>query len=369
VQELPVTVGFPFERSFIPKQHRNPQTEWFRANKVGIVRKIDPDEARRAFRVRYPTKKRRMWTGKMLTIKACTLDLLHYDGAIWWPLHIWEEGFTPRQELRFDHFLRLLEEQPDLYGFMPRASLVTYDTGGFEFARKQCRDDEECNYAAVITKLRDNFLVCDNRVYIRGGAPVYTGSWLRDERRWVLGVVSAGADRAVDPAVHVSFTYRFWEQRPAIRFGNLWLATDRSAAVKACGVRDKDAPSIEVLAPELVTDVRIQLSLDAIYVSALRMFERPTPRFFKPKVARSIWERLATDGELTTDADVSAQRFEALSLLYALPVEHEPLKALKRDFRELTDHYGLDLPLFGLAVFGPKQELAPEDEAALASLV
>jgi hypothetical protein len=190
MNELPVSVGFPFQREFIPRKCRLARTEWFRAKGSALVRVIELREADPAFIVNFP---RRTWysTTGLRTLSESSLNLLHYDGAIWWPLFIWEGDRSPHHEIPTDGFFSILDEQYDLFGFIPDVGVISYDRRAFEYAREICRDDEERNLAVVVRKVRENFLICDDRVFIRGGAPVYTRGWV--DNSYVDRLLSAEA--------------------------------------------------------------------------------------------------------------------------------------------------------------------------------
>lgn len=56
MSELPVTVGFPFRREFVPRRCRTTRTEWFRGECGSIIKVIEPREAPPAFRVTFPER-------------------------------------------------------------------------------------------------------------------------------------------------------------------------------------------------------------------------------------------------------------------------------------------------------------------------
>jgi hypothetical protein len=50
---------------------------------------------------------------------AVDLDLIHYDGGIWWPFWTWHEDFGLGDEFDLDQFLRFLAESYDICQFLP----------------------------------------------------------------------------------------------------------------------------------------------------------------------------------------------------------------------------------------------------------
>jgi len=365
MEELPVPIGFPFQREFVPRGCRLPRTEWFRGRDSALMRAIEMSEATPAFRVRFPAK---FFSGvaRDRLMPEIVLDLLSYEGGIWWPLFIWEADRAPSREISVDGLLRILHEEYDLFGFTSGAGDIVNDSGAIALARRLCRDDEERNLALARDRVRDSFLICGGRAYVRGGQPVYVNGWLNSQTRRYFSITSCGADRSIGPFLGVSFVYRSKEWRAAFQSGDFWLATDRVSALAASGMNDDAAPLIEVLLPECVTNVRFEITLDAIFAGAHDAIERPA-RSWKPERWGVSREVLSPGLVPADDSTLNKRRFATLSGLFDTGAP-PPMEWLARCYYGMSVRHGLDLPLFDVSVFGPEAWLAAEDDAALADL-
>lgn len=365
--ELLVKIGFPFARNFIPRGHTTARTEWFRGECSASIRMIEPVETQLAFRVRFPPRPPRnpKFRNRFpdYLVPAVELDLPSYDGAVWWPFWTWHEDFDLGDEFSVEQLRILLEEDYDIFQFLPQYGLVDHDSGSIESAREICRDDEDLNLSIATERVKANFLICDGRPYVRGGIPLYVNDWIKGERTFRLTVGEAGADRAVYPAVCTTFSNQHLRRQTTFRSGNFWIATDRAGAMAQAGARDTEVATIEVFAADLVEDVRSRLRLDAIFRDTLALFERPpgVPRLIKKQSAAAI-DILATAREVVDDALLSKRRYEALSQVFSLEgFTYEPLKQLYRDFRSLERQLVLD-PLFVASYLESKNELATNDD-------
>lgn len=253
-----------------------------------------------------------------------------------------------------------------MFSFMPRWDPIAHDSGMFELARELRRDDEESNADAAARRVHENFLICGDRAYVRGGIPVYVHGWHQSLRRNVFGVANSGADRSIEPAIATSFTHRSQEWRTTFESADIWLPTDRAAVLSASGDEADRVPAIEVLSAERIVDVLFETRLDAIFAGALEMFESSSGTW-KPKLAKAYREMLAPGIEVVAGSELNRRRFAALSELVGTSTPRH-MDRLALNFYDMTLRHGLDLPLFDFSVFGPADGLAPEDDAALANL-
>ncbi|MFQ3451797.1 hypothetical protein PMN64_00510 [Bradyrhizobium sp. UFLA01-814] len=196
--------------------------------------------------------------------------------------------------------------------------------------------------------------------------PVYVHGWHRSLRKNVFGVANSGADRSIEPAIVTLFTHRSQEWRQTFESADIWLPTDRDAALSIIGEQADWGPVIEVLAADTIVDVLFETRLDAIFAGALEMFERRSGTW-KPKLAKVYREMLAPGIEVAAGPELNRRRFAALSELLGTSTPRH-MDRLALNFYDMTLRHGLDLPLFDISVFGPTAELAMEDDAALASL-
>ena len=373
MEDLGVQIGFYFPRCFIPRGHRTARTEWFRGEGSAAIRVIGDGEARLAFRVRFPPRLPRnpkfRERHKDYRVPATELELLSYDGGIWWPYWTWHEDFSLGGEFSIDQLRQLLEEDADLCHLLPTDGSINYESGRIAIARTISRDDEGRFHAIAADKVRANFLIYEGKPYVRGGVPLYVKDWIKSEKTFKLTVGDTGADRTLTPAIGSSFCYQPLRRAATFRSGDFWLATDRSTAVaSACAAEDQVA-SIEAIAPDLVEDIRVQVRLDAIYRATVSIFRRPprVPRFIKRHSAAYL-DRLAPGNGPSHGAILSSRRNDALSDVLRRGIQYEPLRQLEREFAALQEQFGLEFPLFRTSLLGPREELAIEDDDALARL-
>lgn len=362
--ETPITISFPFERSFVPRGYRTPRTEWFRSEGAALIRTIESSEARLAFRVHFPPRPARNPNFKDL-IPAVNLDLIHYDGEIWWPFWTWHEDFGLGDEFNLDHFRRLLEESYDICQFLPAYGPVDHDSGSAAFAREICRDDERRNLATATDRVRANFLIYAGRPYVRGGAPLYVKDWIGVRQKASVG--DAGADRTISPAVGTLFSHLPERRAATFRRGDFRLANDPPRpSADALALE----PTIEVLIPELVEDIRVRVRLDAIYRTAHSMFSRPpgAPRWLKKQASERLGLLAPAIGPME-DTALSNRRYDALCRLFRLGgSSYPPFSFLHQDFVGLRKQFALDVPSSRERFLGPRETMAAEDDEALARL-
>jgi hypothetical protein len=95
--------------------------------------------------------------------------------------------------------------------------------------------------------------------------------------------------------------------------GAFWLPNEFAAAKSAAHPLQTKFPRIEVLMPELVTDVRQQIRLDSLFREVVRMFSYP---FHKHWRSRPVWsfrkEFARLCDPVLDDRELSRQRLDLL---------------------------------------------------------
>ncbi|SDO48599.1 hypothetical protein [Afipia sp. GAS231] len=299
----PTPLGFTYKIIYVPKGAQNPRTALLGGTDTAVVRHIEPAEAAPAFRIQrpkldiwpltFPRKPRDDHRG--LTKNAFTLELLFYENVIWWP---YLSEFRSRFE---DHtaadclsqFGSRLKERTaaecledigtDFDLFEPR--YVDYDSSDFleepPAIRTLVETDHDQKLAIAKRKAYENFLICGDRPYVRGGLPVFFRNVHGNkEFVWEIEVGSAGSDRRGDPWTHGlqdppgSFLELGAER--AFGGGAFWLPNEFAAARFAGHGRQTKFPQIEVLMPELIVDVRQQIRLDSLFREVVRLLRYHT---------------------------------------------------------------------------------------------
>jgi len=356
-----VGVSFPYRLTCIPKGCRNLQDLLVWGWTTAAIRTVSAHEAGAAFRLRFPSDRmlRYVWPKKMANhpdrLKAATVDLLRYGDAIWWPwLH--RSGFS---RTRYDIgsptrlFDELAEGEADLLGMSPtptwRANIAARPE-----VRSIVEDDCDVATAMVQRKVFENFLICGDRVYVRGGDPVYVRNARGHRRFWEIEVASVGADRSVDPRPtgidDPPFGHMDWGVQRAFRDGALWRADMRDLAKSATHPMQERIPTIEVIGAEPPADHTLAAVIDAIFREALDLT--------RTYGSLDDLEELLEPGiEVTGDADTTRRRRTALRDFFGAATEAgarlaEVRKQFLRFERAVPD----------------TERLAPEDEQALGSL-
>ena len=370
-----------FCRRFIPKGSRLPRYEFPLTNGVAVVRQVQANEARIAFRI---TSKPQ----SAATDTEMALNLLHYADEVWWPAgdYLYSTGagiFGKAHELlSVDEWRNWIGENHDLLNQVPK---------GIEVVRteSQSRQDLSNNRAEVSARTQSiifyNYIAFEGAIYSRGGIPIYA-QWLDGNRRRVV-VASAGADRGV--IAHQDFRsgpplFERSESQRAFREGRFWKP-ENEIHMRATLTRSQQSCSyIQVLLHELIPPrIEGQIQLDAMFrevFQRLRWFlqfvgtsipydETPDPgrlRSFPHSLPnrllrRSIFRMFirAVKPKLDTDETTKFRRDALRSFFQAekrIPKKHTAIvETLSRAFEMLDKQLAAE-------------ELTDEDAAALNSI-
>ena len=370
----PTPLGFTYRITYVPKGARNPCLGFLRGADFAVVRHIEPAEAAPAFRVKrskmdiwpfvFPRKPRAGRTG--FVRNAFAFEVLFYEGVLWWPyLDTWEFQARTRtaadclESIRSDHYLfgapdisaglRIMEEPPKI----------------------RIRTPVETDYAEKLAisqrKTYENFLICGDRAYVRGGLPVYFRNSHGNKIVWEIDVASTGPDRRGNPITHglkyPPGSFQGHSTEKAFGSGAFWLPNEFAAAKSAAHPLQTKFPRIEVLMPDLIVDVRQQIRLDSLFREVVRMFRHPFCNHWSSRAVASFrkkFKRLCDP--VLDDRELSRGRLDLLRAFAA--------RIHDRDFWDM-DRIRRDILSFA------EQErcrptwpepLAPEDEDAIGSL-
>lgn len=358
---IAVGVSFPYRLTCIPKGCRNERDLLVWGWTTAAMRTISAEEAEPAFRLRFPSDRmlRYVWPKKMADhpdrLKAATICLIRFDDAVWWPW-LSSSGF---RRTRYDIgsparlFEDLAEGRLDLLGMSPiqtsRTEILTRPD-----VRSIVKDDRDEATAMVQRKVFENFLICGDRVYVRGGDPVYVRNARGHKRFWEIEIASVGTDRAVDPRLtgidDPPFGHMDWGVQRAFREGALWRADMRDLAKSAAHPMQGRIPTIEVFGAEQPADHTLAAVIDAIFREALDL-----ARTYGS--LDGLEELLEPGIEETGDADTTWRRRMALRDFFgAAPDAGAKLGEVRNQFLR-----------FERAV-PDNARLAPEDEQALDAL-
>jgi hypothetical protein len=292
-------LGFNYRMTYVAPRARNQCEGLFRGEDWAAVRSIDPDEATQAFRITWPeidvwplvnprTPRQTNW---QCIRNACRLDVLHYDGELWWPYLAsdFNGGFLKETLSAADCFEHI---KTDIHLFEIPMVNDTYDVSKERpLIKTLIATDHDEMLALSQRKTSENFLICGDRAYVRGGLPVYFRNSHFKTITWEIDIASIGSDRRGDPAKHGlhnppgSFQDPLTEQ--AFGSGAFWLPNEFEAAKSAAHRLQTKFPQIEILMPELISaDLRRRIRLDSLFREVVRMFSYP---FYHHWHSQPVW--------------------------------------------------------------------------------
>lgn len=320
---VPTPLGFMYQMTFVPKGARKSRDGLFWGKDVAVFRRIEPDEAEVAFRIMlpeydawplvFPRKPRGKSHG--FERHAGAIEVIYYDQSLWWRHGEGEheeiddclsgDNFT--QSIEHDRFLfEMLEIDGchDITPMPPHFREIVSTNYGDKLAQAQ-------------RKTFKNFLVCGGACYRRGGMPVYVRNSHHNKTAWEIQVASVGPDRHGDPSVDGLHRHPGGFTDPVMEFalgsGAFWLAGDFANARNSAHRRQTAIPRIDVLMPELVTDIARQTQLDSLFREVVRMFDTPFDTHWNSRPVKHMKARLrALCAPIADDDKLSRQRLELL---------------------------------------------------------
>lgn len=373
---VPVPLGFTYRMTYVPKGARNPCRGLLGgADSVG-VRHIEPAEASQAFRIKRPKvdvwplvfpRKPRTNTWEWVR-NAFTFELLFYEGELWWPYMA--DDYKYGQPFRAYSVTDCLEDiRDDHYLFeMPTVDGDNRVLKEVPAIRTLIETNHDEKLAQSKRKAYENFLICGNRAYVRGGLPVFFRNSHGNKITWEIDIANVGSDRRGNPITHGLYSppgsfHEAYTER-ALGSGAFWLPNEFPAAKSAAHPLQTKFPRIEVLMPELVVDVRQRIRLDSLFREVVRMFSHP---FYNHWSSRAVWSFRKNFARLCDPAldDLELSRLR-LGLLRAFAAKIDEV-----DFWDM-DRIRRDIISFDIQErFKPTwpELLAADDINALSSLV
>jgi hypothetical protein len=220
--------------------------------------------------------------------------------------------------------------------------------------------------AQAQAKTYENFLICGDRAFARGGVPIYFRGD-HDKKGWDISVGSIGPDRHGDPnarglhdapGCHLDLNLE-----RALGSGSFWLAGDEDSALAAAHARQSTFSHIEVLMPELVTDVRHRVRLDSLFRETVRMFSHTFRNLRDSEDVRSFkkqFDRLCDP--YSEDTELSRRRSDLLRSLFGeYRFNHGTMHRVGQDFA--------DFDALQQREMAPPTPLTDDELAAIASLL
>jgi hypothetical protein len=368
---VPAPLGFSYRMDYVPKGSRNVRSGVFRDKDVVGVRYIDVDEAQPAFRVRIPqldiwplvkprTPRSNQW---QLIRDARKFDILLNEGSLWWPI---------RNDSTYDNLNALdmtaaecLDRIENNYHFFDSAYGIER---GVPEIRELVRTDRGDKVAQAQRKTAENILVFGNKAYARGGIPIFFRNSHGNKKVWEIDIASVGPDRSADPIADGLYyppgSYTEGYTETALTAGEFWLVDDARSAASSAHPKQTAIPKIDVLMPQLVSDIRQQVRLDALFREVARMFRPPFCDQWRPGdnmlvLKNAFIERL--DPKIN-DSELSRRRLGLLRQFASLAsdIKHWEIDRIRQDFGSF-DLIELSNPTW-------PNDLAPEDDNALGSL-
>lgn len=351
-----VSVTFPYWLTGIPKACRRVREMLVWGSTCAVIPMASRSDVEQvAFRVEFPYNNRLRYVvptiPAMYRMRHATEEILifSYQGKLWWPLKIDRDRSRCDRGVVLDLLEQLDSRHHDLLNMLPPGVSPTT-----VIPRPQMRSVEKngCGSAEAFVQrtLYENLLICGDRVYVRGGAPLFVKNCLGHKRTWEIQVVDPGPDRAAHPVLIGLRTgvdvHTDWWAQAALREGSFWRADLGDLATAAAHRTQITMPRIEICDDTVLSENSRALVLDAIFREALQIAEywRDSP----------LVDRLAPGLEETTNKDTTTRRRAALSQFFqALAEMHLSPGMIK--FRDIFLRFDNTF-------------LAPEDEGALSSL-
>ena len=370
-------ICFTYRILHVPKGAQKQRPALVRGTDTAVIRHVEPDEAVVAFRVKrprldawpfmFPRKARRAVSAANWIRKAFNFEVLLFENVLWWPyLDRDYSGAGQSSPRSANDCLKDLEADQNLFD-MPE---IDGSRDVFKEA-PESRKLIETNYGDKLAisqrKAYENFLICADGAYVRGGLPLYFRNSHGNKSMWEIDVASAGPDRRGDPRTHGlehppgSFQHHYMEQ--ALGNGAFWLP-DEFAAAKSAGHRIQTKfPRIDVMISGLPLDLRPQVRLDSLFREVVRMFSPPFCYYWRSGAVASFKQKFDALCDPSVDGhELSRHR---LALLKDFVAEigdsrHWEMERIRRDILDFSEQQSRN-PTW-------PERLAAEDEEALASL-
>jgi hypothetical protein len=352
-----VPVRFPYSVIGVPKGCRVAREVFSEDVTRAGIEVARPEDARVAFRVRYPAdnRLRYVYPDQPLSDEdhraSSRIEIIRYDGRFWWPIRYAGEGDYYVLDLQ-----QVLDELESLH--VDILNMIPLKLPKFKSHPLQMRSisEDRSGHALAVAQrsVTENLLICGDRIYARGGEPIYTQLSHGRARTWEIAVVDPGFSRLINPdriGERRSFFDLHWEWwvQDAFRNGLLWRA-DMIEHVEGLAHRmQREIPTIEVVGNDPPSEDTERIVIDALFRRAILLNDR---FYFKAD------EILSNAFQRSTDEATTKTRRAALHKYFRASREvlgWKPMIKLHNQFRTYETSMA-------------REPLAQQDEEALASL-
>jgi hypothetical protein len=354
-----VAVTFPYSVVGVPTGCRVERQVFTWGETKATIDVARPEDTRVAFRVRYPADNllRYVYPGKLISDEfhrtGSQIEIIGYDGKFWWPVN------AGCEKTRYG-----VLDQSQVLGQLEHATCNILNIFPMEVLKKCVRpplrmrstsEDRSGQGEAIAQRIVvENLLICGDRIFARGGEPVYVKITYGRNRTWEMSVVDPGFSRRVNPdkvGERPDFDeYANWWVQDAFCDGRLWHAGMRGQVESAAHRMQADIPMIQAVGIDPSTEDTNHIVIDALFRRTMLLVDR----FYRKSDAM-----LLKASEIrSTDEETTMARREAMHEFFGSSrAVHAwtPMMKLWEQFQRFD------------CSTSPGQ-LAPEDEEALASL-
>ena len=272
-----VPVRFPYSVVGVPKGCRVAREVFSEDVTSAGIEVAQPEDTRVAFRVRYPADNRLRYACPDRPLSdeehraSSRIEIVRYDGKFWWPIRYAGEGRY--YVLSLQQVLDQLEHlHVDILNMLP-LRLPKFESHPLQM--RSIFEDRSGNAVAIAQRsVTENLLICGDRIYARGGEPIYTKISHGRARTWEIAVVDPGFSRLTYPARIGECRSWFglhweWCVQDAFRDGLVWRA-DMLEQVEGLSHRMQTTiPTIEVTGGAPPSDNMERIVVDALFRRAV----------------------------------------------------------------------------------------------------
>ncbi|WP_398467384.1 hypothetical protein [Tardiphaga sp.] len=266
-----VRVTYPYRLTCVPKGSRNERTLLVKGETTAAISVVEKADVIPAYRLHYPADApvRFTWPrakiGKAWFQERADIELVRHADKLWWP---WRDIHSASRYAvsTIDRLVETLAEGgEDILALLPagmNAEIVQRPA-----VRSVSFDEIDIAAARVQRKIFENFLIVEERLYVRGGEPVYLKNHRGRARTWEIQIASVGADRAIDPrqlGIDPPGDQDEFRVQESFADGSFWMPHMHDAAKAAAHRMQADVPTIEIIGESVQLD-RAAITIDAIF--------------------------------------------------------------------------------------------------------
>jgi hypothetical protein len=353
-----VTVKFPYSVVGVQKGFRVEGEVFAWGETSAAIEVARLEDTQLAFRVHYPADNPLRYVYPSAPAPedghraASRIEIIRYEGKFWWPVKSGiaktrYDVLSPSDALGQLEFMNC-----DILNITPPAA----NFGRSPLQMRSISEDRTGQGEASAQRIvAENLLICGNRIYARGGEPLYVKLSHGRSRTWEVAVVDPGFCRRLNQAKigersRFDQYYEWWIQ-DAFCNGLFWRANMRDIVEGLAHPMQTDIPTIKAVSTEPSVDNTNRIVTDALFRKAITLLNH-----FYPKGDSMLSKACAIQ---MSDQKTTAARRAALQEFFRTPSElHDwkPMTTLREQFRRFDSATSPGL-------------LAPEDELALDALV